>query len=425
MQAAKVTRVRFRVTGLIIALGMITYLDRACISTLAPIISQELALSKVQMGYVFSAFALAYAVFEIPTGWFADRRGTRSVLTRIVIWWSAFTVATGFAFNYASMLVTRFLFGAGEAGAWPCVARTFSRWIPQSERGRVQGIFFAAVHLAGGMTPLIVTQLLFIMPWRAIFVCFGLLGLVWTAVWYWWFRDEPSQHAAVGPAELQTIVAGRGPEEHHAPGAIKWGRLLANRNILAICLMYFPNSFVIYFCITWLPTYLTEQHGFQAQKLAWFAALPLFSSVIGDLLGGVMMDAVTRRFGLRGRCGLGVVAYAIAAAALFLTPSIKEPMLAAGLIALATMTTMFCLPAAWATCIDLGGPNAAVVGATMNTAGQVGSLLCPLVVAYTLKWFGSWNVSIYTMAVIFVVGAIAWTVIDPTRRATDAGTKPV
>src|SRR5688572_486037 len=219
------TRARFRVTGLIIALGMITYLDRACISTLAPIISQELALSKVQMGYVFSAFALAYAVFEIPTGWFADRRGTRSVLTRIVIWWSAFTIATGFAFNYASMLATRFLFGAGEAGAWPCVARTFSRWIPQSERGRVQGIFFAAVHLAGGLTPLIVTQLLFIMPWRAIFVCFGLLGFIWSAVWYLWFRDEPSQHSAVGPTELGTIAAGRGPEEHHTPGAVPWRRL--------------------------------------------------------------------------------------------------------------------------------------------------------------------------------------------------------
>jgi ACS family glucarate transporter-like MFS transporter len=418
--AAAVTRVRFRVAALIIALGMITYLDRACISTLAPAISQELSLSKVQMGYVFSAFALAYAAFEIPTGWFADRRGTRSVLARIVVWWSAFTVATGFAFNYVTLLVTRFLFGAGEAGAWPCVARTFSRWIPQSERGRVQGIFFAAVHLAGGMTPLIVMQLLHVMSWRSVFVCFGLIGLVWSTVWYRWFRDEPSEHPGVGPAELATIAADRGPAEHHAPGTIKWGRLLANRNVLAICLMYFPNSFVIYFCITWLPTYLTEQHGFQAQRLAWFAALPLFSSVIGDLLGGVMMDAATRRFGLRGRCWLGVVAYSIACAALVLTPLATEPMLAASLIALATMSTMFCLPAAWAICIDLGGPNAAVVGATMNTAGQVGSLLCPLVVAYTLKWFGSWNVSIYTMAGIFFVGALAWLVIDPTRRILDS-----
>ena len=415
----KPTGVRFRVAALVVALGMITYLDRACISTLAPSISAELGLSKVQMGYVFSAFALAYAAFEIPTGWFADRRGTRSVLARIVVWWSAFTALTGFVSSYASLLVTRFLFGAGEAGAWPCVARTFSRWIPQHERGRVQGIFFAAVHLAGGLTPLIVLRLLDWMSWRTIFVLFGGVGLVWATVWYVWFRDEPSEHKSVGAAEREMILAHRGAPVHHAHAGLSWRRLFTDRNILAICVMYFPNSFVIYFCITWLPTYLTEQHGFQAQRLALFTALPLFSSVIGDLFGGVIMDAVTRRFGLRtGRCGLGMVSYGIAAAALFLTPLTRQPMLAAGLIAVATMATMFCLPAAWATCIEIGRQHAAVVGATMNTAGQVGSLLCPLVVAYTLKWFGSWNVSIYTMAVIFVCGALAWKVIDPTHRVT-------
>jgi MFS transporter, ACS family, glucarate transporter len=415
------SRVRFRVAALVVALGMITYLDRACISTLAPAISQELSLSKVQMGYVFSAFALAYAAFEIPTGWFADRHGTRSVLARIVVWWSVFTAATGFAFGYASLLVTRFLFGMGEAGAWPCVARTFSRWIPQAERGRVQGIFFAAVHLAGGLTPLIVMRLTTFMPWRAVFVCFGALGLVWAAAWYLWFRNEPAEHKAVNAAELATLTAGRGPTENHHLGAIPWRTLFGSRNVLAICVMYFPNSFVIYFCITWLPTYLTEQHGFKATQLALLTALPLFSSVIGDLCGGVIMDAVTKRFGLRaGRCGVGAVSYGIACAALLVVPFMSDALVAVGLIAVATMATMFCLPAAWAICIDLGGPNAGVVGATMNTAGQIGSLLCPLVVAYTLKWFSNWNVSIYTMAFLFFTGVLAWCVIDPRQRLTGA-----
>jgi sugar phosphate permease len=415
------TRVRFRVVALIIVLGMITYLDRACISTLAPVISKELSLSKVQMGYVFSAFALAYAIFEIPTGWFADRHGTRSVLARIVVWWSLFTAATGFAFGYVSLLVTRFLFGMGEAGAWPCVARTFSRWIPQSERGRVQGIFFAAVHLAGGLTPLIVAQMITVMSWRAVFVCFGGIGLVWAAVWYSWFRNEPAEDRGVNPAELAKITSDRGPVEHHGEHGVPWARLFGSRNILAICVMYFPNSFVIYFCITWLPTYLTEQHGFTATRLALLTALPLFSSVIGDLCGGVIMDAVTKRLGLRaGRCGVGAVSYGIACVALLLVPFMSHPLVAVGLIALATMATMFCLPAAWAICIDIGRDNAAVVGATMNTAGQVGSLLCPLVVAYTLKWFSNWNVSIFTMAFLFLAGAIAWCVIDPQRRLVAA-----
>lgn len=415
------SRVRFGVVALIVALGMITYLDRACISTLAPAISQELSLSKVQMGYVFSAFALAYAAFEIPTGWFADRYGTRSVLARIVVWWSAFTALTGCALGYVSLLVTRFLFGAGEAGAWPCVARTFSRWIPQAERGRVQGIFFAAVHLAGGLTPLIVTPMLAVMSWRAVFGCFGAIGLLWAAAWYFWFRNEPAEHRAVSRAELDLIETGRGAVAYHEVHRLPWARLFGSRDMLAICVMYFPNSFVIYFCITWLPTYLTEQHGFTATRLAFLTALPLFSSVIGDLCGGVIMDFVTRRLGLRaGRCGVGAVSYAIACAALLLVPLMGEPLAAVGLIALATMATMFCLPAAWATCIDLGREHAAVVGATMNTAGQVGSLLCPLVVAYTLKWFGSWNVSIYVMAFLFFTGAIAWCVINPGSRFTDA-----
>jgi MFS transporter, ACS family, glucarate transporter len=415
------SRVRFRVVALIIALGMITYLDRACISTLAPLISKDLSLSKVEMGWVFSAFALAYAAFEIPTGWLADRHGTRSVLARIVVWWSVFTAATGFVFGYVSLLITRFLFGMGEAGAWPCVARTFSRWIPAAERGRVQGVFFAAVHLAGGLTPLIVTQMITVMPWRAVFVCFGVIGLIWAAVWHARFRNEPVEDPAVSAAELEQITSGRGPVESHGAPAVPWARLFGSRNILAICVMYFPNSFVIYFCITWLPTYLTEQHGFTATRLAFLTALPLFSSVVGDLCGGVIMDAVTKRFGLRaGRGGVGAVSYGIACVALLLVPFMANALVAVGLIALATMATMFCLPAAWAICIDIGRDNAAVVGATMNTAGQVGSLLCPLVVAYTLKWFGSWNISIFTMAFLFLSGAIAWCVIDPQRALVAA-----
>src|SRR4029453_4606828 len=147
------THTRYRVVALATGLATITHLDRACIATLAPGIIRDLGLTTVQMGYVFTVFQLAYAVFEIPTAWWADRRGTRAVLSRIVAWWSVFTAATGAAFSYSILLVVRFLFGVGEAGAWPCAARTFSRWIPGRERGTVQGIFFAGAHLVGGLPP--------------------------------------------------------------------------------------------------------------------------------------------------------------------------------------------------------------------------------------------------------------------------------
>lgn len=238
------TRVRYSVVGLMIALAMVTYLDRACIGKLAPDISRELQLSKEQMSVVFSSFALAYALFEVPTAWWADRRGTRGVLTRIVLWWSALTMMTAGAFNYASMVAIRFLFGAGEAGAWPCVARTFSKWIPPLQRGRVQGIFFAGAHLAGGLTPIIAATLNGFVGWRGVFVIFGVVGVGWVIVWHRWFRNEPAEHPAVNAAERELIAAGRTTTAAHHEGWPYWRRLLVHRNTLPLCLSYIPNTAV-------------------------------------------------------------------------------------------------------------------------------------------------------------------------------------
>ncbi|MFL6463128.1 MAG: MFS transporter, partial [Bryobacteraceae bacterium] len=174
-----ITYIRYRVVAFTMTLAALTYLDRVCISILAPNIMRDLRLTRMEMSYVFSAFTLAYALFEIPTAWWADRIGSRRVLTRIVLWWSAFTAATAGAFHYAALLAIRFLFGAGEAGAWPNAARVFARWIPARERGRVQGFFFASAHLSGGLTPMLVAYLAAVLPWRVIFLLFGCVGLVW------------------------------------------------------------------------------------------------------------------------------------------------------------------------------------------------------------------------------------------------------
>src|SRR5215471_5891910 len=267
------THTRYRVVALATGLAMITHLDRACIATLAPGIVKDLALTTVQMGYVFTVFQLAYALFEIPTAWWADRRGTRRVLSRIVLWWSAFTAATGAAFSYPVMLIVRFLFGVGEAGAWPCAARTFSRWIPGPERGTVKGIFFAGAHLIGGLTPALVLWMLHYLTWRQVFFCFGAVGVVWVAIWFTWFRDDPSEHASVSAAELQTIVQQRLPDSGHVSGEGYWRRLIASRNMVALSIMYIPNCMIFYFCITWLPTYLRVRHGFEVASLGIFAGL--------------------------------------------------------------------------------------------------------------------------------------------------------
>jgi sugar phosphate permease len=395
---------------------MITYLDRACIGTLAPGIMRDLGLTTVQMGYVFTLFQLAYALFEIPTARWADRKGTRSVLSRIVLWWSALTAATGAAFNYPVLLAIRFLFGVGEAGAWPCVARTFSRWIPQRERGTVQGVFFACAHLVGGLTPALVLWLLRFLSWREIFVCFGGVGLVWTAVWLAWFRDDPSEHPGVNAEELRLIVSERPADCGHAAGLTYWRKLLTNRNVLALSVMYIPNAMMFYFCITWLPTYLRQRHGFDAGNLAVFSGLPLIVSVPGDLLGGLVTDRLASRYGLRiGRCGLGCAAYLVAGLALLAAGASSSPVLAATLIAGATGLTMFTLGAAWGTVMEVGRNHVAVVGATMNSAGNLAAMLNPLIVAYSVQWFGNWNLPLYLMGVLFLVGAFCWTLIDPAR----------
>ena len=414
------TRTRYRVVALTTALGMITYIDRACIATLAPGIVRDLGLTTIQMGYVFTVFQLAYALFEIPTAWWADRRGTRAVLSRIVLWWSCLTAATAAAFSYPVLLAVRFLFGVGEAGAWPCVARTFSRWIPRHERGTVQGVFFAGAHLVGGLTPALVLWLLHFLSWRQIFVCFGGIGLVWTAVWLSWFRNDPAEHASVNAEELRTILLDRPPDIGHSAGVEYWRKLFRNRNMMALCVMYIPNCMIFYFCITWLPTYLKQRHGFDATSLGIFAGLPLIVSMPGDLLGGIVTDRLVTRYGLRvGRCGLGSVAYVIAGLALLGAAVSSTPVVAASLIALATGLTMFTLGAAWGTVIEVGRNHVGVVGATMNSVGNLAAMLNPLIVAYSVQWFGNWNLPLHLMGVLFLVGAVCWMLVDPTQPVFD------
>ena len=414
------TRVRFGVVAFAVALAMVTYLDRVCISTVAKDIRRELSLSEHQMAYVFGAFAVSYALFEIPTAWWADRRGTRRVLTRIVCWWSAFTMATAAAVGYWMMLAVRFLFGAGEAGAWPCVASTFARWVPARERGTVQGVFFAGAHASGGLTPMLVIALTGYMSWRWIFVVFGLVGFVWALAWHRWYRDDPAEHPRVNAAELAAIEQGRRPVVAHAAKWEYWRRLLTHRNTVPLCLMYLGNSYAFYFCITWLPTYLEERHGVTRAQLGLYAGLPLTLSVAGDFLGGITSDRLSGRYGLRvGRSALGAVAYAFAAGAMFVAATSNRPVPAVLALSLAVAAVMFTLGAAWGTVLDIGGRQTGVVGALMNTAGNTGAIFSPIVAVYAKNHLGGWDAPLYLIAGLFAVGAACWCLIDPRDRVFD------
>ena len=245
--------------GFAFLLAVITYLDRICISAAAPFIMDDLHLTVVQMSLVFSAFTLAYSLFEVPSGWLGDVSGPRRVLTRIVLWWSAFTMLTGAARGLSSLVAIRFLFGAGEAGAFPNIARSFSRWFPLRERGQANGVMFLGSRVGGMLSAPLALLLIRRWGWRGSFVTFGSVGLVWAAAWYAWYRDRPADHPAVNAEELAWIQQDGARHPDAGIRSRRGARCLTSRNLYAICAMYFAFGYGLYFYFTWLPTYLIRE----------------------------------------------------------------------------------------------------------------------------------------------------------------------
>jgi nitrate/nitrite transporter NarK len=253
------------------------------------------------------------------------------------------------------------------------------------------------------------------LPWRLVFFSLGFVGLAWALFWYRWFRDEPVDHPSISPAECRLIEKERGLPASH--GSVVWGRIFRTPSLLPLCVQYFANTYGFYFFITWLPVYLAKARGMASAELAIFAGLPLLLSVTADITGGIATDSLSRRFGVRiGRSGVGFVAYLLASAVLFAGTASPHARTAGILIAVAGALSMFTLAPSWATAIDLGGTHPAVLSATMNTAGQVGGILSPIVLAYIVDRLGDWSLPLYILAGLYLVAAISWLMIDPRLR---------
>jgi MFS family permease len=430
---------RYYVIVFAVVLAVIQYIDRVAISLVEGDIRLDLGLSQKEMGFVFGAFTLAYALFEIPTGYLGDRIGARKVLIRVVLWWSFFTSATGLVWNALSLMIVRFLFGMGEAGCFPNIARAFSRWLPTYERVRAQSILWMSARWGGAITPLLLALLLrqlsehrvtlglgSLATWRVAFMLFGLLGVLWCFAFYRWFRDNPADHPKVNAAELALMPQAKPGESAHPH--VPWGVLFSRGSMVLLFIQYFTLSYSWYFFITWFPTYLKDSlhYDLKAQG-AVMAGVPLFLGGFGALFAGWITPAVTRLFNgniSRTRSALGFVGQAMAGVCLVAATFLETPIYAVAAIGIASFFNDVTMPGAWTACMDLGGKFTGTVSGAMNMMGNLGGFVSPIVIGFILDWtrdpvskantpFG-FELAFYVTGVLYMVGAVCWLFIDST-----------
>ncbi|MBI4909405.1 MAG: MFS transporter [Acidobacteria bacterium] len=417
----KPTNARHWVIVFAVTLSILAYIDRVCIAQAAPLISKDLGFSKQEMGMVFSAFALAYAVFEVPGGWLGDWMGPRKVLMRIVIWWSVFTAFTGYMWNLSSMVVCRFLFGAGEAGCFPNLTKAFSVWLPTAERVRAQGIMWSFARWGGAFTPPLVIFVLKFMDWRMAFVTFGAIGVVWAVLFYRWFRDNPKDHPSVNAGELDLLSKVAGNAEGHAH--VPWSLLIRTPTVWLLWLQYFLLSFPWYFYITWLPTYLQEHRHLTQAESANYAILPLFGGGLGSLICGLLSPRVAAALGSVKSARRLLASAGFLGAAVMLTVSIQleNPLYAMIAMGMASFCNDLVMPGAWAACMDVGGKYAGTLAGSMNMMGNVAGFVAPNVGGYILQNYktdtgaADWNLFLYIMAGVYLAGTLVWPFIDPVK----------
>jgi MFS transporter, ACS family, glucarate transporter len=408
-------RIRYGVLGLLVLLSIITYMDRVCISVAGPRIQDELGISRERWGWVLGAFVLAYGLFEIPSGALGDHYGQRRTLTRIVIWWSAFTVLTGLMMDFFTLVATRFLFGVGEAGAYPNAAGCVKRWFPPAERARAQGAIWAASRVGGALTPIALVPLMAGVGWRGAFILFGTVGLVWVVVWSMWYRDDPATHQSITQEEWTEIQTCE-PDDSAKRAGAPWGQLLRSQQLWLIMAMYWCYVWGSIFYLTWFSEYLLRGCGVSENDLAWYAPLPFILGAVGNLFGGVLSDTLTRWRGPGvGRRAFGAGCLAVSALLLVATASTTDTPTRIVFLALGFGVMDCMLPAAWALCLDVGGRHAGLVSGAMNSAGQFGGFVCTVLFGYMLTWTDNYNAPLFVIAAMVFVSAVLFWRIDPAR----------
>jgi MFS family permease len=460
---APATRARYGVLAFLCSLSFVLYIDRLCISMAAKDMEQELGFDHRAMGFIFGAFTVAYGLFEVPTGRWGDRYGSRGVLTRIVLWWSAFTVLTGcvpkFAFHsgyelawpftwprfsgavplmfdsFLLLLLIRFLFGAGEAGALPNAARVVARWFPLANRGSAQGLINTCTLAGGVVTPVVVAQLMGWIGWRWVFAVFGLVGVVWATAFYRWFRDDPAQHPAANDAERRLIAAGTAGAsgvDRHAP--VPWRRVLGSANVWLLGGVITCSAFTSYLYYFWYPTYLQEGQGLDREWAGFYASTVLAGGAVGCALGGFLSDWVMRRVTNRswGRSLIGFGGLGSGAGFLLLAIHCDSAVSAVACTSLASLSATAALPTWWGAVTEISGQHLGTLFGLMNSLGVPGAFASQLFMGFfadARKRQGfsgrdQWDPAFYVYAAALFIGACGWLFVDSTKSAVTPAETP-
>jgi MFS family permease len=399
-----------------VAVYMLTYMDRVVLSASTTDMRKELGFDLVTMGYIASAFQLSYALFQVPGGLFGDKFGARKALSLIVIWWSAFTSLTALAWNAGVMIAVRFLFGIGEAGAFPIATRSLSRWMLATERGYAQGLTHAGSRLGSAITPPIVAWLILHYGWRVPFFVFGALGVLWAIAWHWYYRDSPDEHAGVNAAELEIIHTG-GAVRKSASASVPWRQILSSPTMWFLCPMYFCYNYSLQVYIVWYPTYLRESRGMTLTQMGFYASLPLLAGTAGDFLGGWFSDRVLKRTGniQLARRWVAIAGFLTCAAATVpaaLTSDVYTSVICSSIAFFALEWTV---GVSWAVPLDIGGDFAGSISAFMNMCGNLGGTLSSFALGFMVTYWG-WNVPFLVTGGLTAFAALLYLKIDSTRR---------
>lgn len=424
------TWVRWGVLFCLATLALLLYVDRVCIGQAEESIRTEFGLTKAQMAWVLNAFTLAYCLFEVPTGHWGDRYGSRGVIARVVLWWSAFTALTGATMGLYSLVAVRFLFGAGEAGAFPNVARVITHWFPVRDQGKVRGVVTTVSLLGGAAAPIVAGYLIAWLGWRWTFAAFGAVGVVWSAGFYWWFVDSPAEHPQCNDAEVQLIADGKPAKPEgklHEP--IPWSIVLTSLNTWLLGGVMICSATLFYTQFQWFPTYLKEARHESLTSAGWLTASMMIGAATGALSGGVVVD-VLRRLGIQRKWARRLVgggALFCSGMSMMTVPHADSALTATLCNAAAGFFTQLAVPTWWTAVSEISGKHGASMWGLMNSMGGLGVIATTTLVGRYVTAqeklgvapLDCWNPVFRGVGILLIVGAVFWLLVDATRSIVE------